>query len=111
MEQMRHRYPALLTNCFMMYAMPDFIRQIKQLIKLVSNIKKQKVCSRPKNKIEQKNMVRKLHAKSSRISKLFENDENGEFTLTIEEKLEIISERPNFSKLRAAEDAAAFDSE
>ena len=56
-------------------------------------------------------MMKKLHAKSSRISKLFEDDENGEFTLTIEEKLEIISERPNFSKLRAAEDAAAFDSE
>ena len=56
-------------------------------------------------------MMKKLHAKSSRISKLFEDDENGEFTLTIEEKLEIISERPNFSKLRAAEDAAASDSE
>ena len=55
-------------------------------------------------------MVRKLTAKSSRIAKLFENDENGEFTLTIEEKLEIISERPNFSRLRAAEDAAASDS-
>ena len=56
-------------------------------------------------------MARKLTTKSSRIAKLFENDENGEFTLTIEEKLEIISEKPNYSRLRAAEDAAASDSE
>ena len=64
-----------------------------------------------KTRSKSRNMVRKLTAKSSRIAKLFENDENGEFTLTIEEKLEIISERPNFSKIRAAEDAAASDSE
>ena len=29
--------------------------------------------------------------------------------LTMQEKLEIILERPNYSQLRAAEDAAAFD--
>ena len=30
---------------------------------------------------------------------------------TLQEKLEIILERPNYSRLRAAEDAAASDSE
>ena len=31
--------------------------------------------------------------------------------LTMQEKLEMILERPNYSRLRAAEDAAASDSE
>ena len=34
-----------------------------------------------------------------------------EMNLTLQEKLEIILERPNYCQLRAAEDAAASDSE
>ena len=51
------------------------------------------------------------NARLSRISNFVEQESNGESTLTVAEKLEFISERPDFSKLRAAEDAAAFDSE
>ena len=47
----------------------------------------------------------------SRISKFVEQKANGESTLTVAEKIEFISERPDFSKLRAAEDAAASDNE
>ena len=56
-------------------------------------------------------MLRKSFTKHTRFSKFLEHDENGELTLTVEEKLEMISERPDFSRLRAAEDAAASDSE
>ena len=58
-------------------------------------------------------MFRKRFPKYSnaRFSKFVEQDSNGEATLTVAEKLEFISERPDFSKLRAAEDAAASDNE
>ena len=39
------------------------------------------------------------------------NKQMVEMNLTLQEKLEIILERPNFSQLRAAEDAASSDSE
>jgi len=51
------------------------------------------------------------NARFPRFSKFVEQDSNGESTLTVAEKLEFISERPDFSKLRAAEDAAASDNE
>ena len=60
-------------------------------------------------------MFRKRFPKYSnarlRISNFVEQESNGESTLTVTEKLEFIIERPDFSKLRAAEDAAASDSE
>ena len=39
------------------------------------------------------------------------NEEIAESDFTLQEKLEIILERPNYSRLRDAEDAAASDSE
>ena len=39
------------------------------------------------------------------------NERIAESDFTLQEKLELILERPNFSRLRAAEDAAASDSE
>ena len=39
------------------------------------------------------------------------NERIAESDFTLQEKLELILERPNYSQLRAAEDAAASDSE
>ena len=39
------------------------------------------------------------------------NEQMTEIDLTLQEKLESILERPNYTQLRAAEDAAASDSE
>ena len=39
------------------------------------------------------------------------NERIAESDFTLQEKLELILERPNYSRLRAAEDAAASDSE
>jgi len=39
------------------------------------------------------------------------NEPIAEIDFTLQEKLELILERPNYSQLRAAEDAAASDSE
>ena len=58
-----------------------------------------------------KSFTKCSNSRFSRISKFVEQESNGESTLTLAEKLEYISERPDFSKLRAAEDAAAYDSD
>ena len=67
--------------------------------------------SNRKYKMFRKRFPKYSNARLSRISNFVEQESNGESTLTVAEKLEFISERPDFSKLRAAEDAAASDSE